>query len=78
LGIQLANPQVVEKVNRLAKQRGLTKTKVIDRALDVFSASQLEVAEPAAFDALFRQMDQIQDLPVSRNPLEWDEQGLPK
>jgi antitoxin VapB len=76
--IQIANPVVVDKVNRMAQQTGLTKTAVIDHALDVLQASKLEVAEPASFDALFRQMDRIPDLPVSVNPLEWDEQGLPK
>jgi antitoxin VapB len=80
MSIQLANPTVVEKVNRLAQQTGLTKTALIDRALDVFQANQFTVAQPSptSFAAVFKQLDQLADLPTHHDPLQWDAMGLPK
>ncbi len=32
----------------------------------------------ARFDAILAQLDRVPDLPVSLNPLDWDEHGLPR
>jgi antitoxin VapB len=72
----------VGKVERLAKRTGLSKTAVVDRALDRLID---EIGEtPGAADqtarmaALLAQLDRIPDRTDASNPLEWDEHGLPK
>ena len=76
--LQIANPAVVAKVERLARATGWTKTAVVERAVDRL-AGELQ-REPGAgrMAALLAQLDRIPDRPDAFDPLEWDEQGLPK
>lgn len=82
MALQIANPVVVSKVERLARRTGLSKTAVVDRALDRLID---EIGEtPGATDqtarmaALLAQLDRIPDRADASDPLEWDEHGLPK
>lgn len=82
MALQIANPVVVSKVERLARSTGLSKTAVVDRALDRLID---EIGEtPGATDqtarmaALLAQLDRIPDRADASDPLEWDEHGLPK
>ena len=82
MALQIANPVVVGKVERLAKRTGLSKTAVVDRALDRLIA---EIGEtPGAGDqrtrmaALLAQLDRIPDRTDATDPLDWDEHGLPQ
>ena len=82
MALQIANPAVVDKIERLAALIGLNKTAAVEVAVDRLLA---EAGKPAAktsvdarFAALLRQLDRIPDRPGASNPLEWDEHGLPK
>ena len=82
MALQIANPVVVGKVNRLAKRTGLSKTAVVERALDRLIA---EIGEPPGpgdqrtrMAALLAQLDRIPDRTDATDPLDWDEHGLPQ
>lgn len=77
--LQIANPTVVRKVDQLARIVGLSKTAAVERAVDRLLrevGSATDGAERMA--ALLAQLDRIPDLADAFDPLEWDEQGLPR
>ncbi len=75
--LQIANPVVVEKVERLARATGLTKTALVERAVDRLAA-ELAVERGDRIDALLTQFDRLPDRPDAGNPIEWDDAGLPQ
>jgi antitoxin VapB len=79
MALQIANPVVVGKVERLAKATGLSKTAVVERALDRLISETTERASTAGrMTALLAQLDRIPDRPDASDPMAWDEHGLPK
>ncbi len=78
MALQIANPAVVSKVERLAKRTGLSKTAVVEQAVDRMLSEQ---ADPSArserMAALLTQLDRIPDRVDAVDPLTWDEHGLP-
>lgn len=79
MALQIANPVVVRKVERLAKVMGLTKTGVVEQAVDrMLRELDTERTAPGRFDALLAQLDRIPDRTDAHDPLEWDELGLPR
>jgi len=79
MALQIANPVVVDKVERLAKAIGLSKTAAVERAVDRLLSETMEVGGVAErIDALLAQLDLVPDRPDANDPLEWDERGLPK
>ena len=77
--LQIANPAVVDKVERLAKVTGLSKTAAVERAVDQLLRSLEAPSAPRArFTALLAQVDRIPDRPDAFDPLDWDEAGLPR
>lgn len=82
MALQIANPVVVSKVERLAKSTGLSKTAVVERALDrligeIGEASGVE-DQMTRMTALLAQLDRIPDRADATDPLDWDEHGLPR
>ena len=78
MALQIANPVVVQKVELMAKRLGLSKTAVVERALDqLISASEGAEHQSERFEALLAQLDRIADRPDAYDPLPWDERGLP-
>lgn len=79
MALQIANPVVVSKVERLAKRTGLSKTAVVERAVDRLLG---ETADPSRqtsrLTALLAQIDRIPDRADASDPLQWDDHGLPK
>ena len=79
VALEIANPAVVSKVERLAKRTGLSKTAVVERAFDRLLG---ETANPSRqsgrLAALLAQLDRIPDRADASNRLQWDEHGLPK
>jgi antitoxin VapB len=78
--LQIANPVVVEKVERLARITRLSKTAAVEKAVDaLLRQQQTQSADRVAqrMDAILAQLDRIPDLPRPIDPLEWDENGLP-
>ena len=78
MALQIANPAVVAKVERLARATGLTKTAVVERALDRLASELQTRPDTRRLDALLKQLDRIPDRPDAFDPLQWDEHGLPK
>ncbi len=79
MALQIANPVVVEKIERLARATGMTKTAAVEKAVDRFMAETMDGGSARArMDALLAQLDRIADLPRPCDPLEWDEHGLPR
>jgi antitoxin VapB len=78
MALQIANPVVVAKVERLARATGLTKTAVVERAIDALASQTRAAAVPARMAALLAQMDRVPDRADAYDPLEWDGAGLPK
>ena len=79
MSLQIANPTVVEKVERLARATGMSKTAAVEKAVDrLLSELGQSAAQPDRMRAILRQLDRVPDRRDARDPLEWDEQGLPK
>lgn len=79
MALQIANPTVVEKIERLARATGLTKTAAVEKAVDRFISETIDLdAAKARMDALLAQLDRIHDSQAPFDPLEWDEHGLPR
>ena len=80
MALQIANPVVVAKVDRLALAMGMTKTAVVEKAIDrKYSETQgaADLRSISAMAALLAQMDRIPDRPDAVDPLTWDDHGLP-
>lgn len=81
MALQIANPTVVAKIERLAKATGLSKTAAVEKAVDTLLREQppneADDVE-ARLDAILAQMDRIPDLAEPFDPLEWDQDGLPR
>ena len=79
MALQIANPVVIGKVERLAKATGLSKTAAVERAVDRLIAETTGTSNQAErMAALLAQLDRIPDCPDAFDPMEWDEHGLPK
>jgi antitoxin VapB len=81
MALQIANPVVVAKVERLARATGLTKTAVVERAIDRLASETNETqgaSAPGRMAALLAQLDRVPDRVDAFDPLEWDAHGLPK
>jgi len=76
MALRIANPVVVEKVERLARATGLSKTALVERAVDRLAA-ELAVDRGDRIDALLAQFDRLPDRPDAFDPLVWDDAGLP-
>ena len=79
MALRIANPVVVAKVERLAKATGLSKTAVVERAVDrLLSDAGGASHTMSRISALLAQIDRIPDRTDACDPLPWDAHGLPK
>ena len=78
MALQIANPVVVAKVDRLARATGMSKTAVVERAIDRLASETPGPADLGRMAALLAQLDRIPDRLDAFDPLAWDAQGLPK
>lgn len=79
MALQIANPTVIEKIERLARDIGSTKTGAVEQAVDRLLAEQTH--RDARLDrirALLEQLDRIPENSEPFDPLEWGEDGLPR
>jgi antitoxin VapB len=76
--LQIANPGVVAKVERLARAIGISKTAVIERAIDALANEIRSAAVPGQMAALLVQLDRVPEQADGHDPLQWDGAGLPK
>jgi antitoxin VapB len=79
--IQIANPKVVAKIERLAAATGLTKTAAVEKAVDAMLANGPDAADDD-FErrslAILAQLDRIPDREDAFDPIEWNELGVPR
>jgi len=79
MSLQIANPAVISKVERLAKAMGLSKTAAVERAVDrLLRDTEGGIASADRMVALLAQLDRIPDSDDAFDPLQWDDLGLPK
>ncbi|BBK32414.1 antitoxin VapB [Stella humosa] len=78
MAVQIANPEVVRKIERLASVTGLSKTAAVEMAVDRILREKGRPDLEAQIIALLKQVDAIPDRPDWVDPLEWDEHGLPR
>ena len=78
MALQIANPVVVAKVERLAKATGLSKTAVVERAIDHLARETQVATHQGRMVALLAQLDRLPDREDAFDAVEWDLHGLPK
>jgi antitoxin VapB len=79
MALQITNPVVIAKVERLAKATGLSKTAVVDKALDRLIGETMGETEGGnRLAALLAQLDRIPDRADAFDSMRWDECGLPR
>ena len=78
MALQIANPIVVAKVEKLARATGLSKTAVVERAIDHLARETQNAPAAGRMAALLAQLDRIPDRADTFDPLEWEAYGLPK
>ncbi|MBI3148381.1 MAG: type II toxin-antitoxin system VapB family antitoxin [Betaproteobacteria bacterium] len=78
MALQIANPAVVSKVERLARATGLSKTAAVERAVDRMLEDTLVAPATGRVEALLAQLDRVPNRQPAFDPLEWDEHGLPR
>jgi len=74
MALQIADAALLAKVDRLAHAMGMTKTAVIELAIDRWTE---EAADSGGMAGILAQLDCISDRTDACDPLEWDEHGLP-
>jgi antitoxin VapB len=77
MALQIANPTVVAKVERLAKEKGMTKTALVEWAVDRLAIETQSAQDPGRMRSLLAQLDAIPDQGDAIDPVPWDEHGLP-
>jgi antitoxin VapB len=81
MSVQIADPQVIEKIERLSRLTGLGQTATVEAAVDRMLA-ELEgdaSSDPwAGVDAIVAQLHRIPLRPDNFKAVEYDDIGLPK
>jgi len=78
--IQIANPDVIRKIERLARVTGLGKTGAVDAAVGRM-LSDLAAGQPESWpglDAIVEQLRKVPPRPDAFEAVAYDEHGLPK
>lgn len=80
MAVQIANPDVVKKIEQLVRVTGLSKTAAVELAVDrlLRESKQARAVSGRGMSALLAQLDQVPDRPDAFDPIAWDEHGLPK
>jgi antitoxin VapB len=79
--VQIANPQVIEKIERLSRLTGLGKTATVEAAVDRMLSELAADASSdpwAGVDAIVAQLHRIPPRLDSFEAVEYDDMGLPK
>jgi antitoxin VapB len=75
----ITNPVVVGKVERLAEATGLSKTAVVEWALDLLMGeTMVATSSDRRVAALLAQLERIPERTNAFDPKQWDERGLPE
>jgi len=78
--IQIANPEVVAKIERLSRITGLGKTGAVEAAVTrMIEEIGMSTPDPwSRFDAVLGQIRALPSRPDAFEAVEYDEAGLPK
>ena len=77
MALQIANQSVVDKVARLARANGISKTALVERAVDALERNTIETDSIRIIRKAIAQLQAIPDRPDAFDPLAWDNSGLP-
>ncbi len=80
MSVQIANPTVIAKIERLARATGQGKTAAVEAALDKMLAELGEVDAPevwSTFDAIVAQLHRLPARADTFEAVAFDENGLP-
>lgn len=81
MAIQIANPSVVAKIERLATLTGPSKTAAVGIAVEGVLGEFDEIADRtfarSQWSSILKQLHAIPDRPGAIDPLQWDDHGLP-
>lgn len=78
MALQIANPAVIGKIDRLAKSIGLSKLAAVEKAVDRLLLETAGSKDESRLSRLLEQLDRVPDRSKPLDPLEWDEHGLPR
>ncbi len=81
MAVQIANEQVIAKIERLSRATGLGKTASVEAAVDRMLAQLGAPPESdpwAGLDAIVEQLRRIPPRPDAFEAVEYDDQGLPR
>ena len=80
MAMQIANPVVIGKIDKLARLTGLNKTAAVENAVDrlLATTNMPALRNRREFTALLAQLDRIPDSPDAFDPMLWDDIGLPR
>ena len=76
--LHIADPMLVAKIERLARETGLSELGVVEQAIDRFAGFADRDEQMHRMKDVLARIDAISDRPDAYDPLEWDEFGLPK
>ncbi|OAN43926.1 hypothetical protein A6A04_08545 [Paramagnetospirillum marisnigri] len=80
--VQIANPQVVAKIERLSRMTGLGKTAAVeaalDRMLEDIGRDHPSPSPWARFDAVLAQLHRLSPRMDGFEAVEYDDAGLPR
>lgn len=81
MAIQIANPAVVAKIERLASLTGLSKTAAVEVAVERVLGEAEDISGGSSvslrWSSILEQLHALPDRPDAFDPLQWDENGLP-
>jgi antitoxin VapB len=76
--LHIADPKVVAKIERLAREMGLSEVALVEQAIDKLAVGVDKNEQFRRMKEVLAKFDAIPDRPDAYDPLEWDEFGLPK
>lgn len=76
--LHIADPKLVAKIERLARETGLSELAIVERAINKFAGGVDKNEQWRRMKDVLARIDAIPDRPDAYDPLEWDEFGLPK
>lgn len=81
MSVQIADPQVIEKIERLSRLTGLGQTETVEAAVDRMLSELAADASSdpwAGVDAIVAQLHRIPPRPDAFEAVEYDDMGLPR
>ena len=78
MAVRAGNRKLVRKIDRLAKEMEMTKTVAVDSVVDRALRPEGRRSRGDRLERLSARFAEILDRPDAYDPMEWDENGLPR